>query len=124
MGYCASLYRCGMELSRIEDGVVTETSLPARRGVYVESRGSALWRTGRISGLEPETKLFALFSSKRRIWKEKSESTLRAGCTERTTSLAKYAILATVGSCQRSSLTTPVGSCVPASEGLAMEPML
>src|ERR1700677_3690702 len=54
IGYWASLYRCGMELRRMEDGAVTETSLPARRGVYVDSRGSALGRTGMISGLEPK----------------------------------------------------------------------
>lgn len=32
----------------MEDVVVTETSLPARMGVYTERRGSALCRTGRI----------------------------------------------------------------------------
>ena len=84
-----------MELSRIEDAVVTDTSLPARNGVYAESRGSALWRTGRISGLEPETKLFALFFSKRWRWWENSDSMFRAGWTDKTKSLARYAILAT-----------------------------
>lgn len=113
-----------MELSSIEDGVVTDTSLPARRGVYAESRGSALWRTGRISGLEPETKLFALFCSHRRRWWENSDSMLRAGCTDTTTSLAKYATLATVfEKCQRS-FSEVRGVCLPASEGLSIDPIL
>lgn len=44
IGYWASLYKCGMEGSNIDEEVVTETSFPDRRGWKADKRGSALCR--------------------------------------------------------------------------------
>jgi hypothetical protein len=49
-GYWASLYRCGIDFTRMEEVVVTLVSLPARMGWKTERRGSAFWRTVRIWG--------------------------------------------------------------------------
>jgi hypothetical protein len=54
-----------MEERRMEDDVVTETSLPDRSGEYAESNGSALYRSGIISGTDLETNPLALLSAKR-----------------------------------------------------------
>lgn len=43
-GYWASLYRWGIDGKRIEELVVTETSLPDRMGWKTDSNGSALCR--------------------------------------------------------------------------------
>lgn len=43
-GYCASLYRWGIDGKRIEELVVTETSCPERMGWNTDSNGSALCR--------------------------------------------------------------------------------
>lgn len=50
--YCASLYRCGIDLTRMDEVVVTEVSFPARMGWKTERSGSALCRTGRIYNLQ------------------------------------------------------------------------
>jgi hypothetical protein len=84
-----------MEERRTEDDVVTETSLPALSGEYAESNGSALYRSGIISGTDLETKPLALLRAKRVRWWENSDSVPREGCTERITSLAMYVIRAT-----------------------------
>ena len=44
IGYWASLYRCGIEGSSMDEDVVTETSLPDRSGWKVDRRGSSLCR--------------------------------------------------------------------------------
>jgi hypothetical protein len=75
---------------------VTETFLPACNGVYADSRGSAFCRTGMISGEILEMKFFELFAVNRERWYENSDSVASDGWTERTTSLARYATLATV----------------------------
>jgi hypothetical protein len=84
-----------MEERRTEDDVVTETSLPALSGEYAESNGSALYRSGIISGTDLEIKPLALLRAKRVRWRENSDSVPREGCTERITSLAMYVIRAT-----------------------------
>lgn len=80
----------------MEEDAVTDTSLPDRSGAYADNNGSALVRAVWISGGLLEMWLLALFKAKRCRCCEKSESVAKAGWTERTRSLERYAILATV----------------------------
>jgi hypothetical protein len=82
----------------MEDVVVTDTKRPERMGVKTERRGSVLCLTDWISGtasLVFATKPGAFFAAScfRRL--EKPDSEASEGCTETTTSLARYAIAAT-----------------------------
>ena len=75
--------------------MVTDTTLPDRRGAYVDSRGSACWRTGTTSVAVFERSDFALLLASRERKKVNSVSVASDGWTEKTTSLDKYAIRAT-----------------------------
>ena len=116
-----------MEERRTEDDVVTETSLPALSGEYAESNGSALCRSGIISGTDLETKPLALLRAKRVRWWENSDSVPREGCIERITSLAMYVIRATAFVRESANLLGWFHRGVlfaPASAGLEIDPMI
>jgi hypothetical protein len=88
-----------MDWRRINEVVVTETSLPNRMGVNTDSKGSVLCRVERISGTafsDFATRLAAFLVEYdfRRL--EKAESAASDGWTETTTSLDRYAIRAAV----------------------------
>src|SRR5271163_4625599 len=103
----------------MEEGAVTATSFPARRGLKAESNGSALCRWGRMSGTVLDANDCALLAAKRLRWTVKSESSLREDWTGRTTSLARYATLATAAMLVEGSLVG-CGGILPASAGLKM----
>lgn len=88
-----------MEGRRTEELVVTDTRRPERMGVKTDSKGSVLCLTDWTSGMwsEPRaTRLLSLRATYRLRCDEKAESAASDGCTETMTSLARYAILATV----------------------------
>ena len=119
-GYCASLERCGIDRTSIDELDVTETILPLRMGWKTESKGSALCRT--VSTCCTSALLFVLFASFvvhtsggsletipaafRSVYERKkgenSESIASEGCTETTRSLARYATRATARKCGQS----------------------
>ena len=68
-GYWASLYRCGTDASKVDDGVVTETSFPDRSGSNADRKGSALCLvtcTYRSSAIE-RTCISAISSNLRKV---------------------------------------------------------
>jgi len=76
--------------------VVTDVILRDRTEWKTDSRGSAFWRTGTISGRSLDTALGDLLATRDCRCFEKSESEDNEGWTETTTSLETYAIRATV----------------------------